>query len=73
MLSKSESPILMTSGSNRVVELSTKEEPEPEGEEVIIKNYTSAVHTPVPEPAAAPPLAEGLDLQVCMTELVTFW
>ncbi|MBR0170811.1 MAG: translation initiation factor IF-2 [Bacteroidales bacterium] len=45
---------LMTSGSNRVVELSTKEEPEPEGEEVIIKNYTSAVHTPVPEPAPAP-------------------
>ena len=44
---------LMTSGSNRVVELSTKEEPEPEGEEVIIKNYTSAVHTPVPEPAPA--------------------
>ena len=45
---------LMTSGSNRVVELSTKEEPEPEGEEVIIKNYTSAVHTPVPEPTPAP-------------------
>ena len=33
---------LMTSNGNRVVELETKKEPEPEAEEVIIKNYTSA-------------------------------
>ena len=33
---------LMTSNGNRVVELETKKEPEPEAEEVIIKNYTPA-------------------------------
>ena len=41
---------LMTSGSNRVVELESKKEPESENEEVIIKNYTHAKTQPEPEP-----------------------
>jgi len=45
---------LMTSGSNRVVELETKKEPESENEEVIIKNYTHAKTQPEPEPEPEP-------------------
>ncbi len=49
---------LMTSGSNRVVEVEIKKEPEPENEEVIIKNYTHAKNQaesePEPEPEPMP-------------------
>ena len=45
---------LMTSGSNRVVEVESKKESEPENEEVIIKNYTHAKTQPEPEPEPEP-------------------
>ena len=45
---------LMTSGSNQVVELESKKEPEPENEEVIIKNYTHAKSQAAPQPATEP-------------------
>ena len=53
---------LMTSGSNRVVELEPKKEAEAEQEEVIIKNYTSSktqpAAVPVSEPTPVEPVAE---------------
>ena len=51
---------LMTSGSNRVVEVEVKKEPEPENEEVIIKNYTHAKNQAEPEPEPEPePMPES--------------
>jgi len=51
---------LMTSGSNRVVEVEVKKEPEPENEEVIIKNYTHAKNQAEPEPEPEPePIPES--------------
>ena len=49
---------LVVNNSNRVVELAPKEEPEPENEEVIIKNYTptksQSESKPKPEPKPEP-------------------
>ncbi len=52
---------LMTSGSNRVVELEPKKEAEAEQEEVIIKNYTSSKTQPAAAPVSEPTPVEPVE------------